>query len=552
MNELRKNDIVEAVCAGYASDGSGVARINGMAVFVSGGIAGERCRVRILKVLKNAAFAKVEEVLEPSPERLPPDCPHYPACGGCALRHMSCAEELRFKKEKVEDALARIGGVELALDAVHGAERPCRYRNKVQLPVSPGPKIGFYRGRSHDVLDVPDCLLQPECAGRVRAAVLSWMREFSVPGYDERSHTGLVRHLYVRVSSAGDSLVCLVVNAPAERPLPHEPGLVRRLREAEPGIAGVVLSSNTAKTNVILGPSYRTVWGQDTLDETLCGLRFRLSVPSFFQVNRDQCEILYARVLDLAGLTGRETVLDLYCGIGTITLCLAKSAKKVIGAEIVPEAIEDAKGNAARNGIENAEFFCGDASAIAQKLARDGVRPDVVVVDPPRRGLAPEVIAAIAQMSPARVVYVSCDPATLSRDLKLFTTLNYTPLRAEAIDMFPRTEHVETVVSLSQQKPDDVIRVGLDLDELEVTPAEAKATYGEIKSYVKEHTGLAVSSLYIAQVKQKYGIIERENYNKPKSEDARQPKCPEDKEKAIVDALRHFQMISGERMEAAQ
>ncbi len=450
MSELQKNDIVKTVCTGYASDGMGVARVDGRAVFVSGAIAGEECEVRILKVLKNAAFAKVERVLTPSPERCDPGCPHYPACGGCRTRHMSYAEELRFKKQKVEDALRRVGGADIALDAIHGAGETERYRNKAQLPVGEGPRMGFYRGRTHDVLDVPDCRLQPEAVSRLRAAVLGWMREFSVPAYDESAHRGLVRHLHVRTGSNGSALVCLVVNAPAEKKLPHEEGLVRRLRQAHPGLSGVVLSSNTARTNVILGRDFRTVWGQDFLDETLCGLRFRLSVPSFFQVNRDQCEVLYERALDFAALTGRETVLDLYCGIGTISLCAAKRAGRVIGAEIVPKAVEDARANALRNGIDNAEFFCGDAGAVAQKLASEDIRPDAVIVDPPRRGLDTSVIDIIVKMSPERVVYVSCDPATLARDVKLFGANGYAPLRAEAVDMFPRTEHVECVVLMSR------------------------------------------------------------------------------------------------------
>ncbi len=450
MTDLSKNDIVEAEIIGYGSDGMGVARIGGMAVFVSGAIAGERCRVRILKVLKNSAFARAEEVLEPSPERVRPDCPLYPACGGCGLRHMSYAEELRFKRTKVEDALRRIGGVELTLDAVHGAVSCERYRNKVQFPAAPGPRIGFYRARSHDVLDAADCLLQPESASRVRGAVLAWMREFNVQAYDEHTHTGLLRHIYVRAGSTGDSLVCLVVNAPAERQLPHEGGLVRRLRLAEPGITGIVVNYNTRPDNVILGDRYRTAWGESAMEETLCGLRFRLSVPSFFQVNRSQCEVLYSRALHFAALTGRETVLDLYCGIGTISLCLAGRAKRVIGAEIVPEAIDDARSNARANGVTNAEFFCGDASDIAARLEREGVRPDVVVVDPPRRGLEQPVIETIARMSPSRVVYVSCDPATLARDIKRFTGLSYVPQKSEAVDMFPRTEHVETVCLLSK------------------------------------------------------------------------------------------------------
>ena len=277
--------------------------------------------------------------------------------------------------------------------------------------------------------------------------------------------------------------------------------------------------------------------------DTLCGLEFKLSMPSFYQVNRDQAEVLYGKALEFAGLTGKETVLDLYCGIGTITLCLAKAAKRVIGAEIVPPAIRDAKENAVRNGIENAEFFCGDAADIAARLEAEGLRPNVVTVDPPRKGLAPEVVASVAAMRPEKVVYVSCDPATLGRDVKLFGQLGYQAVRAAAVDMVPGTAHVETVCLLSKLNAKQHIEVEVKMDELDLTAAESKATYEEIREYVLEHTGLKVSHLYIAQVKQKYGIIERENYNKPKSENAKQPQCPPEKEKAIKEALKHFGMI---------
>lgn len=306
---------------------------------------------------------------------------------------------------------------------------------------------------------------------------------------------------------------------------------------------GVVLSVNQAKTNVILGKEYHTLWGQDFLEDTLCDLNFRLSVPSFYQVNRDQAEILYGRALDFAQLTGTETVLDLYCGIGTITLVLARRAGKAIGAEVIPAAIEDAKANAARNGVTNTEFLCADAGEAAQELARRGLRPDVICVDPPRKGISPEVVDAIAQMSPTRLVYVSCDPATLARDVARLREKGYHVQQAEAADLFPRTGHVETVCLLSKLKSNQHIEVELDMDELDLTDAEKKATYQEIKNYVLEHCGLKVSNLYIAQVKQKCGIIERENYNKPKSENAKQPQCPSEKEKAIMEALKHFGMI---------
>ena len=305
---------------------------------------------------------------------------------------------------------------------------------------------------------------------------------------------------------------------------------------------GVVLSVNQAKTNVILGKEYHTLWGQDFLEDTLCDLNFRLSVPSFYQVNRDQAEVLYGRALDFAQLTGTETVLDLYCGIGTITLVLARRAGKAIGAEVIPAAIEDAKANAARNGVTNTEFLCADAGEAAQELARRGLRPDVICVDPPRKGISPEVIDAIAQMSPTRLVYVSCDPATLARDVARLREKGYHVQQAEAADLFPRTGHVETVCLLVLRNPVTHINIDVDVEEM-VQDKRGLATYGQIKDYVLERSGLKVSSLYIAQVKQKHGIIERENYNKPKSEDAKQPQCPPEKERAITEALKHFGMI---------
>lgn len=454
MEQIRKNQIVELTIEGYGSEGEGVAHLpDGRVCFVPGALRGEVCAVHLLKVGKTAAWGKVDRVLVPSPARQAPDCPAFPKCGGCSLRHMSYGEELAFKQQKVQDALKRIGGVDTPVSVIYGAENTLRYRNKVQFPVGPDGAIGFYRSRSHQVVDAEDCLLQPEQAGPIRAAVKDWMERFHIPPYRETEHKGLVRHLYLRFS-ARQVLVCLVING---RSLPHANELVDALRRACPTLAGVTVSFNTEKTNVILGPESRTLWGQPYLDDALRGLTFRLSVPSFYQVNHAQTEVLYGLALDFAALTGTETVLDLYCGIGTITLCLAQRAGKVYGAEVVPEAIEDAKANARRNGIENAEFFCGDAADVAAKFADDGIRPQVVCVDPPRKGLAESVVGSIAEMAPDRVVYVSCDPATLARDVKRFGEKGYAPVKAVAVDLFPRTPHVETVVLLSQREPDDKI-----------------------------------------------------------------------------------------------
>ena len=365
----KKNEVYPLRIEGYGSAGEGVARLDGQAVFVKGALAGELCQVQLLKVGKSAAWGRVAEVTEPSPGRQVPDCPQYPKCGGCQLRHMTYAEELNFKRQKVQDALQRIGGWDGAVSVIHGAAQPDRYRNKIQFPVADGPRVGFFRARSHDVIDCPDCLLQPLPATHLRSAFRAWMADCHVPAYDEKAHEGLIRHFYVRVNQKGQSLCAVIANG---KRLPQQDKLIEALRVAEPGLVGVVLSVNQAKTNVILGKEYHTLWGQDFLEDTLCDLNFRLSVPSFYQVNRDQAEVLYGRALDFAQLTGTETVLDLYCGIGTITLVLARRAGKAIGAEVIPAAIEDAKANAARNGVTNTEFLCADAGEAAQSWPAGG------------------------------------------------------------------------------------------------------------------------------------------------------------------------------------
>ena len=450
MADIRKNTVHTLEISGYTAEGMGVARLEGRVVFVPHTIRGERWRVRLEKVTKNVAWGRGAELLLPSPERIEPDCPLYGRCGGCQFRHMSYAEELRAKGQRIADALERVGHVKLDLPPVLGAENPLRYRNKVQFPVSQGKRglsVGYYRPRSHDVLDAPDCPLQPEAVTRLRGAFKGWMERHAVPAYDEGTGTGLIRHLYIRTNSRGESLVCVVANGDK---LPHSQSLAESLRRAEPGLTGVVLNTNTRDTNVILGDRYAALWGRDWLEEELCQLTFRLSVPSFFQINRAQTERLYSVALDFAQLTGTETVLDLYCGIGTISLALAKQAGRVIGAEIVPQAVADARENALRNGITNAEFFCGDAGAVAQKLGTEGVRPQVICVDPPRKGLAPEVPAILAGMGPERIVYVSCDPATLARDTDRFARLGYRAVKAQGVDLFPKTAHVETAMLMVQ------------------------------------------------------------------------------------------------------
>lgn len=539
MEALEKGSVYTAVIDGYSSEGLGIARVNGAVVFVPHAVRGEEIDLRITKVMKTSCAGEIVKIHNPSPERMEPECPYAGKCGGCAYRHLTYPEELWAKRQRVQDALTRIGGLDLTVEEILGAKNPEHYRNKSQYPVGADGSIGFFQARTHKVVPIRRCLIQTEAADRTAQAVGEWIRRYKISAYDETTGKGLVRHVCVRVNRKGESLCCVVVNG---NKVPREPELAAYVTVAVPHTVGVLLNSNTRRGNVVLGDKYRTLFGRNYLMDTLCGLEFKLSMPSFYQVNRDQAEVLYGKALKFAGLTGNETVLDLYCGIGTITLCLAKAAKRVIGAEIVPPAIRDAKENALRNHIENAEFFCGDAADIAAKLESDGLRPDVVTVDPPRKGLAPEVIASVAAMGPEKVVYVSCDPATLGRDVKIFREFGYEAKRAAAVDMFPGTAHVETVCQLVLRKPAVHINIDVDVEEL-VQDKRGAATYGQIKDYVLEHSGLKVSSLYIAQVKQKYGIIERENYNKTKSENVKQPQCPPEKEKAITEALKHFGMI---------
>ena len=541
MPALEKNRIYRAHIDGYSSEGLGIARIDGQVVFVHGAVRGETCDVLVMKVLKNAAFGKIAALAEPSPARRQPDCPYYGRCGGCDFRHMSYEEELWAKRARVQDALTRIGGAEVTVEEILGAEQPLHYRNKSIYPISPAGEVGFYRARSHQVVHVEHCLIQKPEADALAQAVRDYIARFQVEPYNEAAGRGLLRHLYVRTSCRGESLACLLVNGSR---LPHEQELVDMLRAAVPGVCGVVLGENTRRGNAILGDRYRTLWGRDYLTDTLCGLELRLSVPSFYQVNHDQAQRLYEKALEYAGLTGRELAVDLYCGAGTITQVLARRARHVIGGEIVLEAIRDAEDSARRNGVENVEFLCGDASRLAAELRQRGLRPDVICVDPPRKGLAPDVVEAAASMEPERIVYVSCDPATLARDVARFVPLGYRPVRACAVDLFPGTAHVETVVLLSKGEVDSKkIRVEFSLEDMDMSEFQDGATYTQIKDYVLEHSGLKVSNLYISQIKRKCGIEVGKNYNLPKSEDSRQPLCPPEKEKAIREAFKYFGMI---------
>ena len=539
---LIKNQIYEAEITDYTAEGQGVAHIEGCAVFIPNAVAGEKVRVRVEKAQKTWAAGKIVEILEKSPHRVNRECEVAKLCGGCDFWHMDYAEETRLKAERVKNCLNRIGGENLSEVPILAAPDCRGYRNKAQYPVAVKKGrayAGFYRAGTHDVVENARCRILPEEIDAAKDAVIDYVNQYRVSVYDEATGKGLLRHIYVRRGAvSGQILVCLAVNG---EKIPRPEALIQRLNGI-PGFTTLVLSVNTKRGNAVLGDRFLTLHGSGYIEDTLCGLNFRLSPRSFYQVNHHQAQRLYEMAISQAGITKADTVLDLYCGVGTITLAMAGAAGKVIGVEIVPQAVEDAKDNAARNGILNAEFFCGDAGQAALELEKSGVRPDVVVVDPPRKGLNADTIEALHRMSPRRIVYVSCDPATLARDVALLKKRGYTLKTAAAADLFPRCAHVETVCLLVLRNPVTHINIDVDVEEM-VQDKRGMATYGQIKDYVLEHSGLNVSSLYIAQVKQKHGIIERENYNKPKSEDARQPQCPLEKERAITEALKHFGML---------
>ncbi|MVB10071.1 23S rRNA (uracil-C(5))-methyltransferase RlmCD [Caprobacter fermentans] len=451
--ELKKNQMIELDITGYTAEGNGVGRYNGIAVFVPHAAAGDRLSVKILKTAKTYAFGKIEKILSSSPDRIPVDCPQFSRCGGCVYRHVRYEAECKAKQQRVQDAIERIAGFHYTiLNPIVRAENPDHYRNKAQLPVGGGPggeiSLGFYASHSHRIIDCGECLLQPQVFSAAAGAFREWEKRTREDVYDEKTGRGHIRHFFLRLAeSTGEVMACVVVNGNGVH---NEPELVELLKNNVPGLKSVVINSNRERTNVILGPKCRTIWGQDTITDELCGLKFRISPLSFYQVNRRQAERLYRLAAEYAGLTGGETILDLYCGTGTIGLSMAKNAGKVIGVEIIPQAVEDARQNAEENGIENAEFLCMDAAKAADMLKNRGEKPDVVILDPPRKGCDESLIDTVGKMAPQRVVYVSCDPETLSRDLKRFALRGYKTMQITPVDLFPRTAHVECVVLMSR------------------------------------------------------------------------------------------------------
>ena len=445
---LEKNKLYEAVICDYTAEGQGVAKIEGCAVFVPNAIAGEKCTVRIEKVGKTWAAGKITEILEKSPHRVQRECPISSSCGGCDFWHMDYEEETRLKADRVRQALNRIGGESLDAIPILSAPTCYSYRNKAQYPVASKKGrvfAGFFKAGTHQVVENDRCRILPEETDRVKDIVVDYVNHYRITAYDEKSQKGLLRHIYVRRGAvSGQVLVCLVV---CGRKLPHTEDLIQRL-QAVPGFTTLVLAVNTRPGNAILGNEFITLYGPGYIEDTLCGLTFRLSPRSFYQVNHHQAQRLYEAAISQAEITKNDLVLDLYCGVGTITLAMAKAAGKVIGVEVIEQAVQDAWENAKRNGIENAEFFCGDAGKAALDLEAKGIIPDVVVVDPPRKGLNADTIEALSKMSPRRIVYVSCDPATLARDVALLKEKGYAPKNAMAADLFPRCAHVESIVCL--------------------------------------------------------------------------------------------------------
>lgn len=529
---MRKNDLLTLTADAVGADMEGVARAEGMAVFVPGLLPGESAPVHLVKVQSRYAFGRLAgPIAAPSPDRREPDCPAWPRCGGCTCRHMRYEATLESKRRQVADCFRRIGHLTVDVPPVLGMAEPSGYRNKTSLPVGgtpDSPVMGFYAPRSHTIIPAVRCPNAMPPAGDIAEAFLGWMRAHRIPPYNEEAHRGLVRHLMIRVNRRGEAMVVVVVNG---RELPYADELAALL--APLGAVSLILSENRARTNVILGDAFRTLWGADTLTDTLCGLSFHVSPASFFQVNPAQTEILYRTALDFAELSPADLLCDVYCGAGTITLMMARHARQALGIEVVPQAIENARENALRNGVANAEFRLGAAEALLPQLVSEGLRPDVMVVDPPRKGLDAAVIAAMAQAAPRRIVYVSCNVATQARDAALLAAAGYRVDKVQPVDMFCWTSGVETVMMLSKLSTTEHIDIYLDRNEPDATKAERQetATYDDIKAYVKEHSGLKVSTLNIAQVKRKHGILSRECYNKPKFEDARQPQCPENPRK---------------------
>ena len=545
--EFRKNDLVTLEIEDCGIDGEGIGKADGFTVFVKDAVIGDTVTAKIIKAKKNYGYGRLMEVLKPSPYRVEPKCEFARQCGGCQLQALSYDQQLVFKTNKVKGHLERIGGfTDIPMEPIIGMDELFHYRNKAQFPVGRNKEgkivTGFYAGRTHNIIENRDCALGVPENKEVLDRVIAHMEKYGIEPYNEATGKGLVRHVLIRYGYfTKEVMVCLILNG---NKLPKEEQLVKSLCEI-PGMTSITINVNKKRSNVILGEEIRLLWGQEYITDRIGDISYQISPLSFYQVNPMQTQKLYAKALEYADLHGQETVWDLYCGIGTISLFLAQKAKFVRGVEIVPAAIENAKENAKLNGLENTEFFVGKAEEVLpREYKKNGVYADVIVVDPPRKGCDETLLETMIEMNPDRIVYVSCDSATLARDLKYLCERGYELRKVCPVDQFGMTVHVETVVLLSKGEVDSKkIRVEFSLEDMDMSEFQDGATYPQIKEYVLEHTGLKVSNLYISQIKRKCGLEVGKNYNLPKSEDSRQPQCPPEKEKAIREAFKYFGMI---------
>lgn len=545
--EFRKNDLVTLEIEDCGIDGEGIGKADGFTVFVKDAVIGDTVTAKIIKAKKNYGYGRLMEVLKPSPYRVEPKCEFARQCGGCQLQALSYDQQLVFKTNKVKGHLERIGGfTDIPMEPIIGMDELFHYRNKAQFPVGRNKEgkivTGFYAGRTHNIIENRDCALGVAENKEVLDRVIAHMEKYGIEPYNEATGKGLVRHVLIRYGYfTKEVMVCLILNG---NKIPKEEQLVKSLCEI-PGMTSITINVNKKHSNVILGEEIRLLWGQEYITDRIGDISYQISPLSFYQVNPMQTQKLYAKALEYADLHGEETVWDLYCGIGTISLFLAQKAKFVRGVEIVPAAIENAKENAKLNGLENTEFFVGKAEEVLpREYKKNGVYADVIVVDPPRKGCDETLLETMVEMNPDRIVYVSCDSATLARDLKYLCERGYELRKVCPVDQFGMTVHVETVVLLSKGEVDSKkIRVEFSLEDMDMSEFQDGATYPQIKEYVLEHTGLKVSNLYISQIKRKCGIGVGKNYNLPKSEDSRQPQCPPEKEKAIREAFKYFGMI---------
>ena len=555
---MNKNDIVTVEITDIGVSGEGIGHVDGYTLFIKDAVIGDVVEAKVMKAKKNYGYARLMKVITPSEYRVEPKCAFARRCGGCQIQEMSYDRQLVFKDQKIRGNLERIGEftkdqIDTVMQPVVGMEHPFGYRNKAQFPFGTdkegNPITGFYAGRTHDIIANTDCALGVEQNKEILEIILQYMRENKIKSYDEKTGKGLIRHALIRYGfKTKEIMVCLVVNG---KKLPKAERLIEKLIQIE-GMTSITISPNTRRDNVIMGDSYEILWGQGYITDYIGNVKYQISPLSFYQVNPVQTEKLYGLALEYADLKGDETVWDLYCGIGTISLFLAQKAKQVYGVEIVPQAIDDAKENAKINAIDNAEFFVGKAEEVLPEYYAEYEREhngetahaDVIVVDPPRKGCDETLLETIVKMQPEKVVYVSCDSATLARDLKYLCANGYEIKMCRGVDQFPQSVHVETVVLLSKGEVDSKkIRVEFSLEDMDMSEFQDGATYPQIKEYVLEHTGLKVSNLYISQIKRKCGIGVGKNYNLPKSEDSRQPQCPPEKEKAIREAFKYFGMI---------